>query len=241
VPALPAVAQIPVLSSTQRGALHKDILQVAEKDYLYMLRSIAAQEIAGQVQMGNQPTGMLVDGRKAKPIEDATRSVRVWFADRRALLNATRAARDALIANGRIVTGHTVDKIRCYYSVGRGGAVRPASPEIALTFPNPAALDLWVSLPVVHVRRWQWLGKSGKRLMRASRDRKRRYNPGVGGARMVSRSVFEQSAQQVQRRFPSLDVSDEYLQVSNLNIGGRTAVDRIPAIKVCMKRRGRGR
>jgi hypothetical protein len=139
-----------------------------------------------------------------------------------------------------VVTGHTVDKIRTFYSVGRGGAIIPGSPEIALSIPNPAALDLWVALPAVHVRRWQWWGKSGQRLMRASRDKRRRYNRGIGGARMVSRSVFELSAQQVQRRFPSLDVTDKYLQVSNLNVGGKTAVDRIPAIKVCMKIRGRG-
>jgi hypothetical protein len=60
-------------------------------------------------------------------------------------------------------------------------------------------------------------------------------------AQMVARSVFDQSARQVQGRFRSLDVTAIYLSVANLNIGGRTPVDRIPAIRVRMKVRGRGR
>jgi hypothetical protein len=221
--------------------VYKDILQVAERDYRHVLRTIALQEVAAQSDMGNKPTGMLVDGRRGKDIEEVERSVRVWFADRQALANATIAAREALMANGRRVTGATLGALKFYYSIGKERGITPGEPRaIAMSVQNPAALDLYVALPIVHVRKWQWLTKSGERGMRRSRDKKRRYERGTGKVRMVSKSVFETSAKQVQRRYPSLDVKDIYVQVSNLNVGGRTSVDRIPAIKVCMKVRGRG-
>jgi hypothetical protein len=58
---------------------------------------------------------------------------------------------------------------------------------------------------------------------------------------MVSASVFEKSALQVQRQFSSLDVDDTYLKVADLGIGRLGIVDRIPAIRVRMTVKGRGR
>jgi len=222
--------------------VYRDILQVAERDYEYVLRTIALQEIATQSRMGNKPTAMLVDGRAGKPIEQATRSVRAWFADRGTLADAIIAARDELVLNGRRDTGHTLDGLRFYYSVGKYSKRLTLASDIrtlVANFKNPRALDLYVSLPLPHVRKWQWLGRTGDRLKRKSRDKKRGFNPVVGGARMVSRSVFELCATRTQRRFPSMDVRDIYVEVQNLNVGGKVIVDRIPAIRVCMKIRGR--
>jgi hypothetical protein len=244
VQALPAVKPIQVISSTQRGLIAKDILQIAEKDYLYVLRSIAAQEIAGQARMGNKPTGTVVDGSRGKAIDQATRSVVVWFADRKSMADAISAARDALMANGRRVTGQTLGALRFYYSVGKGGAVSPGEPSaITQSVANPSALDLYVALPLAHVPKWQWLTRSGARGQRRTRNRTllRFARATRQKAQMVARSVFDQSARQVQGRFRSLDVTAIYLSVANLNIGGRTPVDRIPAIRVRMKVRGRGR
>jgi hypothetical protein len=244
VQALPAVTPIPVISSTQRGAIYRDILQVAERDYQHVLRSIALQEISVQSSMGNKPTGMLVDGRRSQDIGAAQRSVRVWFADRKAMADAIIAARDALVQNGRRATGRTLGALAFYYSIGKGGTVAPCDPTaITAAMPNPAALDLYVALPLAHVRKWQWLTKSGTRGQRRTRNKLLlRYARATGQkAQMVSKSVFETSAKQVQRRFRSLDVKDIYLSVSNLNLGGKTAVDRIPAIKVRLAVRGRGR
>lgn len=240
---LPAVAHVPVISSTQRGALYKDILQVAEKDYQFVLRGIALQEIHDQAGIGNKPTGMLVDGKRGD-VSQAQRSVIVWFADRKSMSDAIYAARDELVRAGRRVSGRTLGALAFYYSIGRGGAVSPCEPKaIAATTPNPAALDLYVTLPLVHVRRWQWYGKGGNRLERRTRNKVlRRYAAATKTKpQMVAASVFEVSAKRVQSRYRALDVLFVYLRVQNLNIGGRTAVDRIPAIKVRMKVRGRGR
>ena len=242
--ALPAIAPIPVLKSSERGALQRDILQVAERDYLFMLRAIAAQEIAGQQKLGNEPTGSLVDGKSGKTIPDAERSIVVWFADRAMLAGAITAAREALARNGRRLTGRTIGALAFYSSIGKGGAITEGEPSaVTARAPNPTALDLYVTVPLVHVRRWQWFGRTGERLKRASRNKALvAYARATKGKPMqVSASVFEISARQVQAKYPALDVRFVYLRWPNLNPGGRTPVDRIPAIKVRMKVRGRGR
>ena len=241
---LPSVARIPVIKSTDRGALTRDVLQVAEGDYLHVLRSIAAQEIAQQRAIGNPPSGMLVDGSKSKQLEEATRSVVVYFADRRALADAIIAAKHALDRLGRSVTGRTLGAATFYYTTRRGGALTKTSDprSIALAAANPAALDLYVTIEQKQVRAWQWLSRSGSRAQRKTRNKKLlRYSKATGQKAMqVSSSVFERAAKQTQRTFRSIDVLDMYLAVPNLNPRGRVAVDRIPAIKVRMAVRGRG-
>jgi len=238
VQALPQVARIPVLSSTNKGALSRDILQVAERDYLYVLRSIAAQETAKQSALGNRPTATVVDGRRGAPIAEATQSVVVYFADREALAVAIIAARDALLSNGRRVTGRTLGALEFRYSVGRGGAVQAGDPKaIAQSVANPAALDLYVVLPLPHVRKWQWLTRSGERGQRRTRNKilLRDARATKTRAQMVSASVFDTSARQVQARFRTLDVFATYLDT------GSATIDRIPAIQVRIRARGRGR
>jgi len=245
VPALPALGRT-VLSSTEKNAIRRDIIEVAQRDYLHLLRTIAKEEIEYQKEIGNPPTAMLVDNRAGTHVEEATRSVRVWFADRKSLADAAFAARNALQLNGRRVTGRTLFVgLRHYYSVGAGGELQQISDprSIALSFPNPAALDLYVAIPLAHVRAWQWLNASGRRAKRRTRNKQllRWAKASKTKAQRVSASVFEKSAKQVQRMYPNLDVKDVYLQVPDLNTRGRTPVDRIPAIKVCLKIRGRGR
>jgi hypothetical protein len=244
VAALPAIAPIPALKSSERGALLRDMLEVAEADYTFVLRALALQEIAGQAKLGGKPTGSVVDGRSGKPITEATRSIVVWFADRAMLAAAITAARDALARNGRRLTGRTIGTLSFYSSVGKGGAITQGDPStVAARAANPAALDLYVTAPLPHVRRWQWFGKTGERLQRASRNKALvRYARAMKRKPMqVSASVFEIAARQVQAKFRALDVLFVYLRWPNLNPGGGTAVDRIPAIKVRMKVRGRGR
>lgn len=241
--ALPAAPPIGVISSTQRGAVYKDILQVAEADYQHVLRSLAYENIAAQASLGNKPTGMMIDNRRSTDIEAATRSIIVWFADRKSMADAIIAARDALLQFGRRVTGQTLGALRFYYSTGPAGKPTPCDPQaIVQSVANPHALDLYVALPLAHVRAWQWFGKAGTRLQRRTRNRTLvRYARATRTkAQMVSMSVFEQAAKSVQRRFRALDVLNIYLQVANLNPSGQTAVDRIPAIKVRMRVRGRG-
>jgi hypothetical protein len=223
----------------------RDILQVAEHDYLHVLRSIAAQEIGQQVKLRNPPSGMLVDGTRNKGVDAATRSVVAWFADRVTLADAIIAARNALERNGRRVTGATLGALRFYHSTGKGGALQSAGDirSVAMSAPNPAALNLYVSLPLKQVRKWQWFGRAGSRLTRRTRNKALvRYAKAMKAKPMnVSLSVFELSAKQTQRQFRSVDVRDIYISVPDLNTGGGVSVDRIPAIKVCQKIRGRGR
>jgi hypothetical protein len=224
-----------LLSSTQRGAIARDILEVAEADYLHVLRSIASEEINAQVGMGNSLTLLKVDGKKATSVDHATRSVQAFFADRSALLGAFRDAWQTLAANGRRVTGRTIGKMTFHYRLGMNGPlvqVRDVSAIIKQT-PNPGALDLYATIMVPHVRAWQWFSATGRRLKRRTRNKLllRRAKAMKEKAFRVSNSVFEKTANQVQRRFPTMDVDFIYLRVPDLGTGD-TPIDRIPAIKV---------
>lgn len=244
--ALPAVAPIPVISSTERGAMLRDILQVAEKDYLHVLRTLSLQEIGQQIRLGNPPSAVLVDGRRGISVEQARRAVVAWFADRKTLADAIIAARNELVRTGRTVTGKTVSEAQFYYSVGRTGEpTRTSDPRgIAMSVPNPSSLDLFVVVLAPHVRKWHWLTRSGARGLRRTRSKKLRgYMKFLGQKRapMVSQSVFERVEMVVERKFRSVNCDYIFLETPNLNPGGRTAVNIVPAIKVCMKIRGRGR
>lgn len=245
MPALPAVAPIPVISSTQKGVMLRDILQVAERDYLYVLRGIATQEIQQQEKLHNPPTAMLIDGRRGRQVADATRSVRAWFADRKSMARAINDCLLAIISRGRNVTGVTLQSAKFYYSTGKGGALMQAGSitEVVMSAANPAALDLYVTLPRGNVRKWQWLSPSGSRAMRQTRNKKLlKYARARGQKAMqVSASVFDAAAREVQTKFKALDVKFVYLKFPNLNPRGKVAVDRIPAVKVRMAVRGRGR
>jgi hypothetical protein len=244
VAALPAVAAIPVIKSTQSGAMFRDVMQVAEKDYLHVLRSIATQETERQVALGNPPSGLLVDGKRSKSIDEARFNVVVWFASRADLAQAILDAKAALEKNGRRVTGATLGAMQFYYSVGAQGVVQKTSDPrgVAMNAKNPASLDLYVTIPVKHVRKWQWYGSGGQRLKRKTRNKALKRYLLIQGRKAwkVSMSVFELSAAQVQRRYRSLDVAYIFLDVGDLGQSG-TIIDRIPAIMVRLKVRGRGR
>lgn len=70
------------------------IMKALPRDLLAVLRSVAQDELDGQVTAGNLPSQILVDGRSVgrRQIDQATRSVSMRFADTRMLLDAAREA-----------------------------------------------------------------------------------------------------------------------------------------------------
>jgi hypothetical protein len=234
-----------VIKTITRGALYKDIVEVAEGDVLHVLRELSRQEIVGQIEKGNPPISITVDKTKGKPIAQAMREVHAFFADREALIAAAIAARNALQFNGRRVTGRTLGAFAFYIQVGKSGALKQVG-DIRSTVQNEkrvGALNIYIMAQVVHVRAWQWYGSQGQRLKRLTRDAnyiRRSKATGIPVQKKVSHSVFEVAVDQVDARFASVDTWLEYINVSNLNAKGITPVDRIPAIGLCIKRKGRG-
>ena len=80
------------------------VLKVLPEDLLDVLRTVAQNELDGQITSGNVPSQILVDGRSVgrRQIAEATRSVSLRFGDTRMLIDATRDAYNALYRVTRI-------------------------------------------------------------------------------------------------------------------------------------------
>lgn len=233
--ALPAVANLQILSSKQTGAIRKDVLEVAEKDVQYMLRSIAANEVSNQVKMGNKPTNLIVDGKNNKPIDQATKSIQVFFIDSAMMAKAAQEVFAILQMKGRRVTGYTLSHAKYYKGVGKASDLQVIGAPGPTSIPGrqAAATDLYVSILLPHIRKWQWLTASGARGTRKTRDKQKRSGP------IVSKSIYETVAAAAQRKYKQLRIKPVYLKVPNVNPGGKTIVDRVPAIKIYMRTKGR--
>jgi len=230
-----AALRLPTYKADSKLSVAKDVIECAEKDYLYLLRNIAAQEIQNQIALNNKPSNIIVDGRGGKKVSEATKSVVVYFANAAQLIAAISGARQMLLAYGRRVTGKTLGDLQYYQQQGKAGVALP------VTSFNPnsinAATDLYVGVAAAHARKWQWLTRTGKRGTRQSRNKKLRS----GKLRVkltVSKSIYETAAARMKSRYPRLDILVAYIDTPNLNPSGKTAVSRIPVIKVRRKLRG---
>lgn len=240
-----ATLHLPMYKANTRKGIGQDIVECAEKDYLYVLRTIPVQEIDGQKAIGNKPTNIIVDGRGGKPIDQATKSVYVYFSDAAVLIRAIYEAYAQLQTLGRRVTGDTLGQARYYQSVGKNGAVTQIGTPTEVSIPKADVFktDLYVALPVAHIRKWQYLNRAGGLLKRKSKDRRILRGVASGGysaaVSRVQQSVFDRVAQVVRRKFKLVEASFMFIKHANVNAKGKTSITEIPAVKVFLKRRGR--
>lgn len=86
--------------STEKIAIRLDqyVLKVLPEDLLTVLRGVAAQELNAQIDIGNNPSQVLVDGRAVgtRSIYEAKRAVSMRFADTTMLLTAISEAYELL-------------------------------------------------------------------------------------------------------------------------------------------------
>lgn len=89
---------------TDSVTLETYVLKVLPQDILSVLRQTAKQEIVAQVDLGNPPSQILVDGRAvgSRGIDEATKRIQIRFADARMLVDATRQVWAALVRVTRI-------------------------------------------------------------------------------------------------------------------------------------------
>ncbi len=206
----------------------KDILEVAEKDYKFVLQAIAYQEIDNQIRIGNKPSNIIVDGSGNKPITDAAKSIVVYFTDAKSMIKAIQAAHDELRLTGRSVSGNTLENLTYYAAQGRG---QPTAGLPVASAVN-AGTALYITIPVAWVRHWQFMNAKGTPTTRRSRAKINK-----GKKVMVAESIFDRAARKVQKQFPYLRVYFTFIEVANVNPSGRP-VTRIPAVCVRQKRKG---
>lgn len=234
---------IPTTQKTLRkGALSKDIIEVAEKDYLTLLRGIAKQDTAQQIALGNTPSNIIVDGKDSRNIDAAKFSVRVLFVDTKAMIAALTAAYNMLQDIGAENTGYTKSQYKIYQSNKRGEAPKYVadSPGGVNTANFNSDTVLIVAGPFVPwTRKYRFWTRQGVEL----KTRMRRGKKFAGMAKetrpRVQLDIYQTVAQKVRRQYPFLLVKEWWIKTDNLSPGRPTAVDRVGGVAVLLNKRGR--
>jgi hypothetical protein len=229
--------RLPIRTSKQTRTLEKDVIEVAEADYLFVLRSIAAQEIAEQARLGNKVTNLIVDGSGNKPITAAQRSVRALFVQPAVLIRAITEAWDLLMRLARVGDPSRqsrsqraiVARERFGVVIGRQLIGTPAGLTEAAIMRNPRAAVRIVGPAVEYARRYRFMY-----LVRGTLPMRTRRGKGRAGEKIrVPVSLHQYVVRQMKRRYPMLQWSDPWVPV-----GGLRGVDKLPAISV--RQQGRG-
>ena len=218
----------------QKGQVTKDILAVAQADYLTLLRGIAAQEVAAQIALGNKPTNIIVDGRPGKPITEATRSVVVYFIDaamlKRALIDAWREFQML----SRRVTGKTADQYEIWsFSKATGDRFMASTPAGVQVADIKQGMALQIVGPMVaHTRKYRFFDRSGQRMQRQSRALPYASRIAAGQKIMVGRSLHEMVVSTIKKKYRALKVAEVWIDVPDLNPAGHSSVTKVPAIYI---------
>jgi hypothetical protein len=233
-----AAIRLPVVRSRQTGTLRKDIIEVAEADYLHVLRAIAAQEIAQQAQIGNRVTNLIVDGSGAKAIDEARYSVRAFFVQPAVIIQAIAAAWDALRRVARVgdpmaqsaSQRGVVARERFAVVVGQHFVGEPGNLTERILMANPGA-PVRIVGPLVeyaHAYRFMFFLR-GVQPTRVAKVRR------TGQKLRVPLSIHQVVLAQMRRRFPMLSWSDAWIPVASLRY-----VERVPTITVRTRTRSPG-
>lgn len=224
----------------RKGQLAKDILVVAEADYLTVLRGIAGQEINEQISIGNKPANVIVDNRQNKPITQALYSVRVFFLDVAMMISAAKSAYGELQRVNRRVTGKTAGEYEVYVQT-EGRVTLVGSDPGSLNSGNvKLGTGIYIVGPMVpFTRKYRYMMGSGVEA-RFRRSKAKRYSKWKARDKpLVQRSIHELAAMSAQRKHVNVNIVDTFVQSRNLNPGGKVAVDRVPAVAIWSRRRGR--
>lgn len=229
--------RLPIRTSKQTGSVAKEVLEVAEADYKFVLRHIAAQEIAQQARIGNKVTNLIVDGSGSKPITAAERSVRALFVQPGLVMRAVRDAWDALQRIARVGDPATqtpsqrgiVARERFAIVIGQTFIGGPGALTESAISTAPNAPIRIVGPLVEYTRKYRFLNSSGGRLTRLSKAKRNR-----GQKVRVSASIHEIVIAQMKRRYPMLRWSDDWIPAARLRF-----VDRVPTVTVRSQTRGR--
>lgn len=224
----------------RKGQLAHDLIEVAEADYPVVLRGIAAQELNAQIAIGNKPSNIIVDGRPNKPISQAMYSVRVFFLDVAAMIAAAKSAYDELQRINRRVTGRTAGLYEVYTQTDGRLALVGSNPNSLNSNNVKMGTGIYIVGPMVpFTRKYRYMMGSGTKA-RFRRSKAKRYSKWKARDKpLVQRSIHELAAMTTQRKFVNVNVVDTFIQSQNLNTGGKTIVDRVPAVAIWSRRRGR--
>jgi hypothetical protein len=211
---------------TGTGSIKKEVIEIAEADVLYLLRTIATAEVANQIQLGNPPTNMLIDGKQGTDIQSAKYSVRVFFNSTRLMIAALKDCWNVLMGPARVKTGYSKRHFEVWIDDHPVGSQPSVVTEEMIAKPGTALRIVGPRVP--HTRKYQWM-VGGKGFTRTNRKTKA----------VTAMTLYEGVVRQVKRRYKTLTISEGWVNVPNLNTSGRTTVNRMPGIRIGGKKKGR--
>jgi len=222
----------------KKGQLQKDLIQVAENDYLHLLRGIASQETAEQIRLGNKPTNIIVDKRRNKPISQATFSIQVFFVTATDMINALKdgwAMMQRLMARE---TGLAAKSLEVWQSQNgknsRAGNHPSSIREAGIT----RGTGLYIAGPMVpYSRKFQWQSSRGKKFAPSRRSELKGMKAAARPKTTVS--IQTQVAKMLRSKYPQLRFVVAWIDVPNLNTSGKTAVSKVPTIGIWQAKKGR--
>jgi hypothetical protein len=168
---------------------------------------------------------MLIDGKAGTNIQSARYSVRAFFNNTRLMIVALKEAWNILMGPARVKTGYSKRHFEVWLDNRSVGNQPNAVTEAML---KPDSVLRIVGPTVAHTRKYMWM-VGGKQFTR--RNRKTKAVTGL--------SLYEGVVRQVKRTYRSLKISEGWVDVPNLNTKGRTAVTRIPGLRIGTQKRGR--
>jgi hypothetical protein len=209
--------------------LDKLILEVGLKDLEQALRLVAGQVIQEQIDLGNPPTSILVDGRGTRDIDRAQRRVQAFFADTEALRKAFYEAWSRVIALTRVKSGRAAASYQVWFNNTPIGSTPSAIDGYIKNF-NPAKDAFRIVGPVlVYGRKVYWKPAGTPRF-----EKRIGLKTPTAVFKLVRiRGIMNQVEQSLRRKYRYLAITEDWVVTSALPTDGRT-----PGLWLGFKRKG---
>jgi len=225
--------RLPISGSRETRSVAKDIIEVAEADYLYVLRSIAAQEIGQQALIGNRVTNLIVDGSGSKPIDQAQFSVRALFVQPASIMRAVTDAWERIHRLARIGDPLTqaasqraiVARERFAIVIGQRFIGEPGNLTEQAIMADPGAPVRIVGPLVEYALPYRFLF-----FLRGMRPTRKAKSRRTGMKERVPLSLHETVVLEMRRRYPMLRWSATWIPTARLRYAPR-----VPTVTVHAK------
>lgn len=127
-----ATLTLPVKSISSKQALDKTIIETSVEDFYFVLRGVFAQEVQGQIQIGNPPSNILVDGKVGVSIYEARKRLQAFFVDTKEVAAAANDVWKTLVSLTRIRTGKARHSFMFFLNYRQMGSIEEAVSKMSI-------------------------------------------------------------------------------------------------------------
>lgn len=221
--------ELPIRSVAVTQRLEKTVLEVGVQDLEFIVSQLSAQLIQEQIDLGNPPTSIVVDGSGRRDVRTAKKRVQAFFADKAAIRQAVYEAWNRILNLTRVRTGRAAGAYELWFNdkpVGR----TPAAVEMYLDRMVPGKDAFRIVGPVlVYGRKIYWNPKGKPKIKKITVFRGKDVTIKL---RRI-RGIMDTVEQSMRRRYRYLAITEDWVTTTALPKDGRT-----PGLYIGFKRRG---